>query len=151
MFRAMAVAVLLLGLAACKLPTLDKEADADARGLYQEIATGADLSKDPHLDASIRTPDAFAALAALRQQLPQGAPTSVENRGFNFSVNNGLSTATLTHAYHYSSGATVTAETVLRKTSGQTAWMIIGFHVNLGAPTPTGPAVTITRQPGTPT
>ena len=151
MIRTVAAVVLLVGLASCILPVFDKEADADARNLYQEIGTAADLNQDPHLDPSIRTPENIAALAALRQQLPPGAPASVNNQGFNISVNNGLSNATLTHAYHYASGATVVAETVLRKTPGQTAWMIVGFHINMGGGAPQTPAVTVTRTPGSPT
>jgi len=133
--RAAAVAaVLAFGtLGACSLPAADKESDADARQLYEEIRTGADLSQDPHLADFLKTPEHLAELAAWKSMLPLGAPDKVENRSWNYNATNEGSVATLTHAYVYKSN-TVFAETVLRKGPGEKTWTIAGFHISLDHP-----------------
>jgi hypothetical protein len=35
-----------LALSACSLPTVDKESDGEARKLFEEIRTGADIAAD---------------------------------------------------------------------------------------------------------
>jgi hypothetical protein len=132
-------------LSACSLPTLDKEADAKARALYERIRTGADLSASPDLAPELKTPAALAQLAAVKASLPAEAPTAVANRGFNISIENGQSSARLVHAYSYPA-RTILAETVLRKDETKT-WKVIGFHVKTqaptAAPTPAKPAVSV--------
>jgi hypothetical protein len=125
------VLVLLLG--ACSLPAADKESDADARQLYEEIRTGADLSQDPHLADFLKTPDHLAELAAWKSMLPPGSPDKIENRSWNYNATTEGSVATLTHAYVYKDN-TVFAETVLRKGPGEKAWTIAGFHISLDHP-----------------
>lgn len=148
MLRRLAAAALALALAACSLPTLDKQADAAARQLFDEIRTGAELSKDANLAAPLRTPQAIAQLAEIREHIPAGAPTKVVNRSFNFTVNNGQSTANLVHAYEYP-GGTVVADTVLQKAMGQKAWQVVGFHVSVEPKGGGGaPPVTVTTTPG---
>jgi hypothetical protein len=126
-------ALTLGGLGACSLPAADKEADADARKLFDEIRTGADLREDPNLADFLRTPDKLADLAAIRGELPDGEPAKVENRSWNYNSTNSGSVATLTHAYIYPDN-TVMAETVLRKGPGEKSWTIGGFHVSLAHP-----------------
>ncbi|MFI4935909.1 MAG: hypothetical protein ACHP7N_14910 [Caulobacterales bacterium] len=124
------IGFVLLALGACSLPVVDKQADGDARALFDEIRAGADLSKDQDLAAPLNTPDALAGLAALRTQIPDGAPQKVVNQSFNFETANGDSTATLVHAYQYPK-STVVAETALHKAPGQTSWSVVGFHIEV--------------------
>jgi hypothetical protein len=130
-----AAAFASLALAACSFPVGDKAADAAARNLYQEIATGADISRDPNLDVSLQNPNTLWQLASARSMLPQGAPTKVDNQGYKFNTTVEGTRAELTHAYHYPT-ATIIADTVLWKAPGQGAqWKIIGFHFRpAGAP-----------------
>ncbi|MES2036108.1 MAG: hypothetical protein V4466_18220 [Pseudomonadota bacterium] len=134
-------------LSACTLPTLDKEADAKARALYEQIRSGADLAASPDLAPELKTPAALAQLAAVKASLPAEAPTAVANQGFNISIENGQSSARLVHAYSYPA-RTILAETVLRKDETKT-WKIIGFHVKTQAPgqgpgaKPAEPAVSV--------
>lgn len=120
-------------LGACSLPAADKESDAEARKLFDEIRNGADLREDPNLADFLRTPDKLADLAAIKGELPPGEPTKVENRSWNYNSTNSGSVATLTHAYIYPDN-TVMAETVLRKGPGEKTWTIAGFHVSLAHP-----------------
>ena len=141
-----AAAVACLALAGCGLPTVDKEADARARALYEQIRTGADLAANPDLAPDLKTPAALAQLAAVRQALPAGAPTATAVRSWNVRVGSGGTTAALVHAYSYPA-RTVLAETVLLKDERKT-WKVAGFHVKVedpsakSAPTP-APAVTV--------
>jgi len=145
--RIAAACAALAVLAACSLPVVDKQADAAARGLYEEIRTGADLSRDPNLGPALKTPGALAQLADIRAHLPAGAPAKVENRSFNFSTTPRGSTANLVHAYVYAGGS-VLADTVLEKAPGQKAWQVVGFHVSV-EPRGGGDApVTVTTTPG---
>jgi hypothetical protein len=130
MWKLLAVCSLVGALAACSLPTADKESDAMARQLYEEIRTGADLSKDPNLGPELKTPEALEGLAEYRPHVPQGAPTKIENRSWKYNVDNGESTALLEHAYIYP-GGTVLVETTLQKHPGQKAWSVVGFHAKV--------------------
>ncbi len=136
-------------LSACSLPTADKEADAKARALYEQIRTGADLSKNEDLSPELRTPATLIQLAAVRGSLPPGAPTGVVNRSWSINAGTGGTTAALVHAYSYPQ-ATVLAETVLAKGKDK-VWKITGFHVKFAGPgapgQPTAPAVSVEDQP----
>ncbi|MFA7263103.1 MAG: hypothetical protein WC068_08780 [Caulobacter sp.] len=137
-----------LAVAACSLPTIDKQADAEARALYEQVRTGADLSANPNLAPDLRRPATLAQLAAVRASLPPGAPTATANRSWSINAGTGGTTATLVHAYSYPS-QTVLAETVLRKDKAG-AWLIIGFHVTFEGPSgapEAGGAVTVTKPP----
>lgn len=141
-----AVAAACVALSACGLPTVDKEADAKARALFEQIRTGADLAANPDLAPDLRTPAALAQLAAVKQALPDGAPTATAVRSWNVKVGSGGTTAALVHAYSYPA-RTVLTETVLLK-DGSKTWKVAGFHVKIedpsakSAPTP-APAVTV--------
>ena len=147
--RPMMIAAAIAGvlLSSCSLPTVDKEADAKARALYEQIRTGADLAASPDLAPDLKTPAALAQLAAVKASLPAEAPTAVANQGFNISIENGKSSARLVHAYRYPA-RTIVAETVLAKDETKT-WKIIGFHVKTQAPgqgpgpKPAEPAVSV--------
>jgi hypothetical protein len=135
----------VLALNACSLPAADKESDAEARKLYEEIRTGADLSQDPNLADFLKTPDKLADLAAIKGELPAGEPSKIENRSWSYNSTNDGAVATLVHAYVYKSN-TVLAETVLHKGPGEKTWSIAGFHVSLAhpdseAPSPAPPAI----------
>ncbi len=136
-----------LTLSACGLPTADKESDAEARQLYQEIHSGADLSQDPNLDETMKTPDRLAELAAVRAALPQGEPSKIENRAWNYNTTNDGALATLVHAYIYPD-RTVMTETVLRKASGEKTWRIAGFKVKLDPAASGGNAAPASETPG---
>lgn len=144
-----AAAIAFVALAACSLPTVDKAADAKARGLYEQIRTGADLSQSPDLAPDLKTPAALAQLATLKAMLPHGAPTAAVNRSWSVNAGTGGTTAILVHAYSYPT-QTVLAQTVLAKAGG--AWLITGFHVTFeGLSNDPGPgdAVTVTKRPQT--
>lgn len=142
MKRVLVVAALAL-LGACNFPAADKESDAIARAFYGEVRSNADLSRDPHVDPALATPEAAAALARVRDWAPGAAPTKVNNAGWSYDTTAGQgSVAQLSHAYVYP-GATVHVQTVLRKLPGQTNWTIVGFEAN----TDTGPAVTVGAPP----
>ncbi len=136
-------------LAACSLPAVDKEADAKARALYEQVRTGSNLSANADLAGDLRTPQALAQLAAVRSALPPGAPTAVANRSWSYNAGTGGTTASLIHAYSYPS-ATVLAETVLARGKDK-VWKITGFHVKLAAPgmpdPRKAPAVTVEDRP----
>lgn len=144
-----AALVAAASLSACSLPTVDKEADAKARALYDQIRTGADLSANPDLGPELRTPEARAGLAEIRASLPPGAPTAVANRSWSFNAGTGGTTARLVHAYTYPSTMVLT-ETVLAKGRDK-VWTITGFHLKFEAPGgtpshPAPPAVTVEEQ-----
>ena len=145
MKRVLALAA-LTALAACSLPTPDKESEAVARAFYAEVRSNADLSRDTHLDPALTTPEAATALARVRDWAPGAAPTKVNDTGWSFDSTAGQgSRAQLSHAYVYP-GATVHVQTVLRKLPGQTAWTIVGFEANAD----TGPAVSVGVPPSGP-
>ncbi len=136
-------------LAACSLPTMDKEADAKARALYTQISTGADLTKNTDLAPDLRKPEVLAQLAAVKDMLPPGAPTADANRSWSFNAGTGGTTSTVVHAYSYPQ-RTVLAQTVLTKPKGG-VWQVAGFHVTFedaaGAAPGGQPAVTVTEPP----
>lgn len=137
-----------LALAACSLPVLDKEADAKARALFEQVRTQADPGANADLAPDLRTPEALAQLAAMRNALPEGAPTAAALRSWNVYSGTGGSRTNLVHAYSYP-GRTVLAETVLTK-GKDGAWQIAGFHLTFedGAPGQGGkPALTVTEKP----
>lgn len=140
-----------LAVSACSLPTIDKQADAEARTLYEQIRTGADLGANPDLAPDLRQPATLAQLAAVRASLPPGAPTAAVNRSWSINAGTGGTQAVLVHAYSYPT-QTVLAETVLRKDKAG-AWLIVGFHVTFESPAKGPPggngAVTVTKPPET--
>lgn len=145
----LAAAIILVTLAACSLPTVDKAADVKARSLYEQIRTGADLSQNADLAPELKTPAALAQLAAVKGALPEGTPTGAVNRSWSINAGTGGTTAVLVHAYSYPT-QTVLAQTVLAKAGG--AWLITGFHVTFeGLSNDPGPgdAVTVTKRPQT--
>ena len=139
--------VLAASVSACGMLKVDPVADVKARGLYEQIRTGADLSANPDLGPDLKTPAALGQLAAIRAQLPPGAPTAVANRSWSFNSTNGRTTASLVHAYSYPQ-ATVLTETILAKGKDK-VWMITGFHLKFETPgvTPRPPAVTAEDRP----
>ncbi len=122
----------VVALVACALPTPDKESDAAARGFFDEVRTGADLSRDPHVDASLLTPDAAASIAQIRAALPAGAPTGVSNSGWSYNSSAATGArAQLSHAYKFGARS-ITIQTVLAKPPGGTLWRIVGVEADLG-------------------
>jgi len=135
-------------LGACSLPTIDKEADAKARTLFEQVRTQADLGANADLAPELKTPEALAQLAGMRNALPPGAPTAAALRSWNAYSGTGGSRTNLIHAYSYPA-RTVLAETVLTK-GKDGAWRIVGFHLTFedGAPGQGGkPALTVTEKP----
>jgi hypothetical protein len=121
-----------LALAACSLPAPDKASDAAARGFFDEVRSGADLSRDPHVDASLLAPDAAAAIAQIKAALPPGAPSAVRDTGWSFVSTAGTGAkAQLSHAYTFGA-RTITIQTVLTKPPGGTLWRVIGVEADLG-------------------
>jgi hypothetical protein len=134
----MKVASILTGIAAaaalsaCSLPVIDKESDGIARAFFDEVRSGADLTRDTHVDPSLETPAAAAGFAAIRALLPPGAPTKVNNTGYNFNSSTGTgSSARLSHQYVYGARS-ITIQTVMRKAPGGTVWFVVGMEADLG-------------------
>lgn len=142
--RILTIALACLAVAACSLPTLDKQADAKARTLYEQIRTGADLSANPDLGPDLRKPETLAQLAAVKASLPEGAPTATANRSWSINAGTGGTRATLVHAYSYPA-QTVLAQTVLAKVKGG-GWQIIGFHVTFEGPANDAPPPPVTVE-----
>lgn len=123
------IASLVFCLAACNLPAPDQEADAAARRLYLQIRDGADPSNDASLGPAMRGPWARTQYPRLRDLLPRGNPTRIENRGFSrLHTDTSGSTAMLTHVYVYRQG-TVTAWTYFIKPRGAPHWRVIGVRL----------------------
>jgi hypothetical protein len=134
---ALAVALLVAG---CSLPVADKESDGIAKAFFEEVRTGADLTRDPHLDPALETPAAAAAFDQIRAHLPPGAPTKVSNAGYSYNSSTGTgSTASLSHQYVYGA-RTITIQTFMRKPPGGTLWFVVGLEADLGG---TEPAIVV--------
>jgi hypothetical protein len=130
--------------AACSLPVADKASDGVARTLFDEVRTGADLGRDAHVDPSLQTPVAAEGFARIRSQLPPGAPTKVNNTGFNYNSDTATgSTARLSHQYVWGA-RNVTIQTFLRKPPGATIWFVVGVEADLGG---TQPAIVVGAEP----
>ena len=142
--RSLAAIIAALAVAACGLPTIDKAADAQAKALYEQIRTGADLSQNPDLGPDLRKPAALAQLTAIKAMLPPGVPTSVVNPAWDLKAGTGGVSATLVHAYRYPD-VTVLAQTVLAKTKSD-VWQIVGFRVTLQSSGRHAPAGAVTND-----
>jgi hypothetical protein len=142
---ALIVGAMAIGaLSACSLPVVDKEGDAIARAFFDEVRTGADLTRDAHVDPSLETPAAAASFARIRGLLPPGAPTKVNNTGFSFNSSGGTgSNARLSHQYVYGDRS-ITIQTVMKKPPGGTVWFVVGMEADLGG---TQPAVVVGAPP----
>jgi hypothetical protein len=133
-----------LAIAACNLPVADKASDGVARTFFDEVRTGADLSRDTHVDPSLQTPITGEGLARIRSLLPPGAPTKVNNTGFNYNTDTATgSTARLSHQYVWGA-RNVTIQTFLRKPPGATIWFVVGVEADFGG---TQPAVIVGAEP----
>jgi hypothetical protein len=129
-------ALAVAALSACSLPVVDKQSDAIARAFFDEVRTGADLTRDSHVDPLLETPTAAAAFAQIRSLLPPGAPTKVNNTGFNFNSSSGTgANARLSHQYVYGERS-ITIQTVLKKPPGGTVWFVVGMEADLGGTQP---------------
>jgi hypothetical protein len=119
--------------AACRWST--RRATA-SRAFFEEVRTGADLTRDPHVDPSLETPVAAAGFSQIRAHLPPGAPTKVNNAGFNFNSSSGTgATAALSHQYVYGA-RTITIQTFMKKPPGGTRWFVVGVEADLGGVEP---------------
>jgi hypothetical protein len=133
-----------VALSACTLGVIDKESDSVARAFFDEVRTGADLSRDTHVDPSLQAPAAAAGLARIRSQLPPGAPTKVNSTGFSFNSDTATGgTARLSHEYVYGARS-VTIQTFLRKPPGATIWFVVGLEADLGG---TQPPIVVGAEP----
>lgn len=121
------VAVAMLALSACALPAFNKQADAESKELYSQIAEGKDLSNNANLSDDLQNGDDREALGGIMNLLPNSPPTKVANSGWSFNSNNGATRAVLRHTYTYGDGTTILAEAVLHKGGGADHWTIIGF------------------------
>jgi hypothetical protein len=140
----LAVPAVVAALGACSLPVADKESDGVARTLFDEVRTGADLSRETHLDPSLQTPAAAAGFAQIRAALPPGAPTKVNNTGFSYNSSTGTGAAArLSHQYVYADRS-VTIQTFLKKPPGGTTWFVVAVEADPGG---AQPAIVVGAEP----
>jgi hypothetical protein len=138
-----------IAICACNLPVADKESDGIARAFYDEVRTGADLTRDPHVSPALETDEAQAELAQIRAVIPAGPLTAVHNTGWHYATSTETgSSAQLGHAYDYA-GKTIRIQTIMQKAPGQTSWSIVGFQAGLdGAATAPIVVGVAPRSPG---
>jgi hypothetical protein len=133
-----------LAIAACSLPVVDKESDGVARAFFEEMRSGADLSRDTHVDPSLQTPIAAEGVARIRSLLPPGAPTKLNNTGFSYHSSSGAgSVARLSHQYVWGA-RDVTIQTFMKKPPGGTSWLIYAVEADLGG---AQPAIAVGTEP----
>ncbi len=131
-------------IAACNLPVVDKESDGVAKAFFDEVRTGADLSRDGHVDPSLRTPITDQGFARIRSLLPPGPPTKVNNTGFSYNSSSGTgSTARLSHQYVWGA-RNVTIQTFMKKPPGGTNWVVYALEADLGG---AQPAIVVGTEP----
>ncbi len=131
-------------LTACSLPVIDKASDGVARTLFEEVRTGADLSRDAHVDPALETPIAAEGFARIRSLLPPGAPTKVNNTGFSFNSSSGTGAhARLSHQYVWGARS-VTIQTFMKKPPGGTSWFVFALEADLGG---AQPAIVVGTEP----
>ena len=121
------MAAALLALAACALPAFNKQADAEAKELFAQIADGKDLSDNTNLSEDLQNGDDREALGAIKNILPNSAPTKTANSGWSFNSSNGATRAVLSHTYTYGDGTVILTQAVMQKGGGADHWTIIGF------------------------
>lgn len=121
------MAVAVLALAACALPAFNKQADAEAKELFAQIADGRDLSDNTNLSGDLQNGDDREALGAIKNILPNSAPTKTANSGWSFNSSNGATRAVLSHTYTYADGTVILTQAVMQKGGGADHWTIIGF------------------------
>ncbi|MFI4974636.1 MAG: hypothetical protein ACHP84_08880 [Caulobacterales bacterium] len=122
-----------LAVSACSLPTVDKQSDAIARHVYDEVRTGADVDADPNVAHELKNPTTAMELNAMRGLIPAGDPKKVENRAISVNVTSVGTTTHLTHAYVYDD-RTVYAYTTLFKSPGGKTPVVVGFNLTLEPP-----------------
>jgi hypothetical protein len=133
-----------LGIAACSLPVADKESDGVARTFFDEVRSGADLSRDVHVDPSLQTPITGDGFARMRSALPPGPPTKVNNSGYSYNSSSGAgSMARLSHQYVWGA-RNVTIQTFMKKPPGGTNWVIYAVEADLGG---AQPAIVVGTEP----
>jgi hypothetical protein len=130
-----------LALGACHLTPPDKSADALAKRVISDVASGADLSKDAQVDPQMTSPESQAEEGAIRAFLPAGAPKSVKFTGFSVDTKAGEGArCELTYDYVYAD-RTVDITVLMRKRPGAKAWSVTGLQAGregAGAPTIAG-------------
>jgi hypothetical protein len=140
------IVALAVGLAvgACSLPVADKESDGIARTFFDEVRTGADVSRDTHVDPSLQTPITGEGFARIRSLLPPGTPTKVNNTGYSYNSSSGAgSVARLSHQYVWGA-RNVTIQTFMKKPPGGTNWLIYALEADLGG---AQPAIVVGTEP----
>ena len=121
-------ALACLSLAACQLPSPDKDANALAQRFVGEVAAGADLSKDADVDPQLAGAQWSPQRAALKAMFPQPKPDSVKSTGWSIDTKAGEGArAELRYTYAYGQTPVVVA-TVLRKPEGKTKWIVTGLQ-----------------------
>jgi hypothetical protein len=126
-----------LALAACSLPSSDPAAEALAKKAFMQLRQGDLVALAAETERESWGPNPQPVLTQMRSALPPGEPTAVHLVGFNSFVGTGGSTLTLTHRYDYADRQVIASTTLLKTGKGeQAAWIIRGFHINVGMPAP---------------
>jgi hypothetical protein len=126
-----AAAILATGLAltACDLIKPDKGADAAARKAIDEAASGADLSKDPAVDAGLGTAESTAELGQIHAAFPAGGKPTIKSVGWSINAKAGEPThAELGYVYTYPD-RTLDMHVVLKKNGEKAPWIVTGLQL----------------------
>jgi hypothetical protein len=134
---AAAILVLAGGLGACtttkprfELSYQYPSADETARTFVAELASGADITRDPHAGAKLargKGKDA-ARLHAVRALFPKTDPVTITPTGWSLAASSGDGmTAVLSYAYAYPE-KTLLIRTTLRLPHDRDRWIVLGVE-----------------------
>jgi hypothetical protein len=146
----LAVLGLALALVGCSLPTSDPAAEALARKAFVQLRQGEFAALLAETEKQSWGPNSEAVLTQMRSMLPPGEPSEPHLVGFNSFVGTGGNTLTLTHRYDYPDREVMTSTVLLKTGKGEAAaWIIRGFHINVGVPSAPATNAPATNPPAT--
>lgn len=93
------MAAAVLALAACALPAFNKQADAEAKELFAQIADGKDLSDNTNLSRISRIATIVKPSAPSRISCPTPRRRRPRIPGVDFNSSNGATRAVLSHTF----------------------------------------------------
>ena len=124
-------AIFGLALAACNPLIRDPRVDAEVRSAFDQLRRNDDAALTARFDPALRTPEAAAQLAALKQYVPAGAPRGREAVATNTVTSSSSGeTVSTTDEYDYGDRRAL-VDVRLHRANRQQPWQIQGLHVQL--------------------